>query len=211
MRQLYSYWTCLVCLVSLLSSCQKEISLENNNDSARDSLPIISPPVTSPIDPAINTWQFIDSNNRSFHHGPIDTADTYFDVNSNWNYLKIVGWPVNSFGISNDTMFLTALFLPHPFIEAGVYDISSGIGGSHIFGFGNNTIVPPYGNNQNFCYYLATPDIAPDFKISIISYDAQQKLLKGSLNGRLRMRASITDYSVTYHTISGSFYLRLSL
>jgi hypothetical protein len=211
MRQFYSYLILLVCFVSLLGSCQKEISFENNNDSIRDSLPIISPPVSTPTDLAINTWQFVDSNNRSFHHGLIDTTDTYFDVNSNWNYLKIVGWPVNSFGVSNDTIFLTALFLPHPFIEPGIYDISSGTGGEHIFGFGNNTIIPPYGNNQNFCYYLATPDITPNFTIRIISYDVQQKLLKGDFNGRLRIRASITDYSITYHTISGSFYLRLSL
>jgi hypothetical protein len=210
MRRFYTYSAFAVCIIFLLSSCQKEISFENNNDVIKDSLPVIPPPVSPPPIASINTWQFIDSNNRSFHHGSIDTIDTYFDANSIWNYLKIVGWPVNSFGINNDTMFLTALFLPHPFIEPGVYNISSGTGGEHILGFGNNTIVPPYGSNQNFCYYLATPGIAPDFTIRIISYDAQQKLLKGDFNGRLRMRTSINDYSVTYHTISGSFYLRLN-
>lgn len=210
MRQFYAYVAFFVSLSFLLSSCQKEISFENGNDIIKDSLLVVFPPASPPSITALNTWQFIDSNNGSFHHGMIDTVETIFDVRPIWNYLKIVGWPVNSSGINNDTMFLTALFLPHPFIEPGVYDISSGTGGQHILGFGNNTIVPPYGSNQNFCYYIATPDIAPNFTIRIISYDPQQRLLKGTFNGNLRTRVNIIDYNGSYHTISGSFYLRLN-
>lgn len=196
--------------VFLLSSCQKEISFETNN-SAPDSLPTPNPlPATVPPITKINTWQFIDSDNNSLHHGIIDTVKTEFDVRSLWNYLKIVGWPLNSNEVNNDTMFLIGLFLPNPVIEAGVYRMDSGIDGDHIFGYGNNTILLPYGSNQNFCYYLASPTIAPDFIVNIISYDTQQKLLKGSFKGELRRRASINDYSTTNNTISGSFYLRLN-
>ena len=197
-------------LIFCLGSCEKEKYFEIASDTANDSLPPIPAPNPNPTNLGINTWQFTDSNNGSFHHGVIDTVETFFDARPIWNYLKIVGWPVNFNAVNDDTMLLTALFLPNPVIEPGTYDISSGIGGNHIFGYGNNTIVPPYGSNQNFCYYLATPDIAPGFVVKIISYDAQQRLLKGSFNGRLRRRATINDYSVTYHTIWGSFYLRLN-
>ena len=108
--------------VFLLSSCQKEISFETNN-SAPDSLPTPNPlPATVPPITKINTWQFIDSDNNSLHHGIIDTVKTEFDVRSLWNYLKIVGWPLNSNEVNNDTMFLIGLFLPNPVIEAGVYE-----------------------------------------------------------------------------------------
>ena len=212
MKLLYLYLVFALFLALLFSSCQKEISFATDADT-NDSLQLPPPPPPHP-DPtilALNTWQFLDSNNGSYHHVIIDTVNTLFDIKPIWNYLRIVGWPENSFGsINNDTMLLTALYLPNTFIEPGVYNISSGTGGDHIFGFGNKTLVPPYGSNQNFCYYLATPDIAPNFTIRIVSYDTQKKILKGDFNGHLLWRSSINDYSLTHHSISGSFYLRLN-
>lgn len=166
-------------------------------------------PNPQPADLAINTWQFTDNDNGSFHYGIIDTTDTQLDTNL-WNYFKITGWPIGFNTVTHDTMFLIALFLPRPLIETGTYNISSGIGGEHFMGFGNRTLVPPYGSNQNFCYYIATPSIAPGFTINIISYDSSKKLVKGSFNGTLLRRANITDYGGTSHTISGSFYCRLN-
>jgi hypothetical protein len=188
-------------------SCQKEISFDMDDAGAvRDSIPAGTPPQGA----ALNSWQFTDHTNGSFHSGIIDTANCWFEVNASWNYLNITGWPGNSVLINKDTLFLISLYLPNTVIDTGTYHITSGAGADHSFGYANNKYTGDNGANQIFCYYLSTCLIATDFRFRVISYDIQQKIIKGSFSGISRRRQNYADYLGTDHGISGSFYFQLN-
>jgi hypothetical protein len=154
----------------------------------------------------LNTWWFIDSTEQSYHHGRIDPISTWFSTTPVWNYLNIIGWPQKGGGITMDTLFLIALYLPHPVIETGTYTISSGISSDQFFGYANNNGV----QWQYFYYYVSGPYQTPDFVFKLISYDSGQKILKGSFRGVSRHRAEYSDYVGRDHIIYGAFYIQLN-
>lgn len=159
--------------------------------------------------PALNSWQFYDSTDGTYHSGIIDTSRTTFDVNALWNNLKISGWPVNPNGINKDTLFNISLFLPQPIIQTGTFDINSGVGGSHSFSYANRDFWVGSGANQYFCYYLSTPAIDPGFQFSLLRYDSSTHILSGRFWGFSRRITNHNDYVGSTDKVSGSFYLQL--
>jgi hypothetical protein len=150
------------------------------------------PPVTADT-LAINTWRFRDSTDNSFHHGIIDPLSTWFKTGPNGNYLNIMGWPSVSTGFTYDTLFNVAMYLPNPSIDTGTYSISSGVGSDHTFLY----------------YYHSTKYTTPDFIFRILSYDSQQKTMKGSFDGNSEKRKDYSNSAITQHKIHGMFYLQL--
>lgn len=211
MKQLFFFSAIIISLIFLCESCQKEIYFENAYPDA-DSLQTNPGAGNSNGSSTlfVNSWRFKDLTDGSVHAGIVDPLSTGFDIYPSWNYLKITGWPLNRAAVSKDTIFLITLFLPNPRIDTGSYPIGSGTGGDNFFGFANKAILPPFGSNQNFCYYIATADITQNFSVHIDSVDHQQKLIKGSFFGELKRRVNITDLGGNDHIISGAFSVRLN-
>lgn len=158
-----------------------------------------------PNDSTINTWQFTDNTDGSFHYGTFDTSETRFDVNTFWNNLILKGWPGNAAQLSRDTIFSISLFLPGPVIIPGNYSITSGAGGNNSFVYANNDIWTGTGANQYFTYYIATTAIDPDFAFTLVSYDSNNRLVKGTFRGITYRIKNHTDVVGEYHSVSGHF------
>lgn len=158
-----------------------------------------------PTELLLNSWEFTDSTDWSYHHGPIDPASTWLAITPTSNYLNIMGWPGTSFGFNPDTIFSIELYLPHPSIDTGTYIISSGKGDDNSFVYANNKLTYPF-----FFYYESNPYRTPEFIFKLISYDSQQRLLKGSFRGVSHRREAYSDYAGNDHLISGSFYIKVN-
>lgn len=170
-----------------------------------DSAAIITPADTL----GVNTWQFTDETNRSFHSGLIDTTDTWFEVDSLQNRLQIKGWPGFSSPLNHDTLFVIAMFLPQSYIDTGFYSITSGVGANNVFAYENKKVFPGTGANIYFFYYYSDHIGTPGFTFHFQSWDSNLKLLKGTFSGTSVCKRDYNDLGGEPHLIHGSFIAKL--
>jgi hypothetical protein len=158
---------------------------------------------------ADNTWQFTDETNGSFHSGLIDTVNSWFIVDTLGNRLQIKGWPGIEGGLNHDTLFVIAMYLPHPYIDTGTYSITGGVGASNVCVYTNKKIDPAINTDQYFFYYNSYPGTSPDFIFRLVSYNANRQILKGTFVGSSLWKRDNNYSNITFHRIHGSFSAKL--
>ncbi|MBS1653467.1 MAG: hypothetical protein JSU05_01380 [Bacteroidetes bacterium] len=166
--------------------------------------------ITTPADTlGINTWQFTDETNGNFHSGLIDTTNSWFIVDTLGNRLQVKGWPGIEGGLNHDTLFVIAMYLPHSYIDTGIYSINEGVGASNVLVYTNKKINPTINTDQYFFYYNSYPDTSPDFIFHLLSYDANRQVLKGTFMGSSIWKRDGNYTDITFHYIHGSFSAKL--
>ncbi len=124
---------------------------------------------TGPGELALNTWEFTDSTNGSYHHGQIiRNFPSVITGNGRCQY-SLMG--ATKPELPYDTVLYIIISFPVPYIQAGTYPT-------------NDHSYFVYAGYSNYVdYYLSRDFTGGKVVINVTSYDDRQKIIKGNFRG----------------------------